>query len=53
MDEKTAWDIYFAGVVAMQYHPGYTVEKKLSLLECAEVANSMVEQRKKSCLGHT
>jgi len=45
------WDMYFASIVAMQYHPGYNREgvAPMSLEECAEVANYMIKEREESC----
>ncbi len=48
MDDKTAWDIYFAGLVAMTIHPGFqrpdTV--KPTLEQCAEMADQMLKYRR-------
>jgi len=39
------WEIYFASLVAMTLHPGYTREgtKKPSLTDCARIADEMCE----------
>ena len=39
------WEIYFASLVAMTWHPGYSREdtKKPSIQECAAVADEMME----------
>ena len=43
----TPWEIYFASLVAMTLHPGYTREEtqKPTLSECAELADRMSEHR--------
>ena len=42
MDE---WDIYFATIVGMQLHPGYTREgtEPLTIEQCAQLADKMME----------
>lgn len=44
-----AWDTYFCGVVTMNRHPGMTRDgdKRLSIPECANVADQMLEERDK------
>jgi hypothetical protein len=59
--EQLAWDVYFAGIVSMQEHPGFNREnaKKLSLNECRRKADLMLhmrrlsaeERRKQRCRG--
>lgn len=44
-DESLSFDVYFASVVSMQFHPGAGTKehKRLSLEECKEIALQMVE----------
>lgn len=44
-DEKLSFDVYFASVVSMQYHPGAGTKKhaRLTLKECRDVALQMIE----------
>ena len=61
MEHNTKWEIYFAGIASIQYHPANPKETRMSLEECAQVADKMLEitkerQRKnikevKTCLG--
>jgi len=46
--DLVAFDMYFASVVSMQYHPGSGTKehKRLSLEECREIALKMIELRK-------
>lgn len=48
MTEDFAFDMFFAGIVSMQYHPGAGTKehKKLTTRECAEVAMEMIEVRR-------
>jgi len=43
------FDVYFATIVGMAIHPGYSREnvKQLTLKECAEVAAEMIQIRQK------
>jgi len=45
----TIWDIYFASIVAMQTHPGAGSRghHKLTLSECAKLADEMIKERTK------
>jgi hypothetical protein len=47
------FDMYFATVVGMAIHPGYSRDnvKQLTLEECAEVASKMVAIRKQYLEG--
>lgn len=47
-DERIPFDMYFASVVAMQYHPGAGTKEheKLSLPECRDVALEMIAIRR-------
>lgn len=44
-DEKLSFDVYFASVVSMQYHPGAGTKEhaRLTLEECRDVALQMIE----------
>jgi len=46
--EVTPFDVYFASVCSMQYHPGAGTKehKKLSIDECRDVAIDMVIARR-------
>lgn len=48
-DEKVAFDVYFASVTSMQYHPGAGTKEhaRLSLEECRDVATEMIALRRK------
>lgn len=37
----TVFDLYFASIVSLQYHPANPPDKRMSLQECAEVAMRM------------
>ena len=43
------WDLYFSTIVGWQLHPGYNREnaKKLTIKEAAELADHMIQERKK------
>lgn len=47
-DELTPFDVYFASVCSMQYHPGAGTKehKKLSIEECRDVALNMIIARR-------
>lgn len=46
--EHTAFDVYFASVTSMQFHPGAGTKehKQMTLEECRDVALRMVEIRR-------
>lgn len=46
-EERVAFDMYFASVCSMQYHPGAGTKehRRLSLEECRDVALEMVALR--------
>ena len=48
-DELLAWDIYFAGVATIQYHPANPPKLRLSLEEMAMVADAMLRIRRDRC----
>ena len=47
-EEKLAFDVYFASVVSMQFHPGAGTKEhaRLSLEDAAAVAMEMVKLRR-------
>jgi hypothetical protein len=47
-DEKVAFDVYFASVTSMQFHPGSGKKdhEPLSLDDCRDVAMKMIEIRR-------
>jgi len=49
MDNQTFWDIAFAQVVGIQYHPANPSDSRLSLEELALVADEMLIERNKRC----
>ena len=44
---SVAWDIYFASVNSMSYHPGATRDGAVpkSVKECAAIADEMLKER--------
>jgi hypothetical protein len=48
-EKQIAWDMYFASVTSMQYHPRATLNgaKVRTIEECAKVADEMLVERKK------
>ncbi len=53
MDEKTAWDIYFAGIASIRFHPrndnGHRAYEEVEY--AATVADLMMIERKKRWVG--
>lgn len=50
--DNPIWAMFFSSIVGFQYHPG--VRDRLSMVECAELADMMYEQyllRRSSWLG--
>lgn len=45
-----AWDMYYSGLVAIQYHPANPAEGRLSLAELGDVADQMLYERSFRCL---
>ncbi len=52
-DDVVVWDIYFTGLVSMTIHPGFNQAGtyKPHLVELGELADLMMEERKKRCHG--
>lgn len=48
---ELAWDMYFANVLGIQYHPANPVNGRLSIKECALVADMALAERDKRCLS--
>lgn len=50
MEEKVAFDMYFASITSMQYHPGAGTKdhRQLSIAECSDIALLMLQQRRKA-----
>lgn len=48
-DEVLAWDIYFAGVATIQYHPANPPKLRMSLEEMAVEADRMILLRRERC----
>lgn len=46
--DRIPFDMYFASVVSMQFHPGAGTKehRKLTLKECADVALQMIDIRR-------
>lgn len=42
--ERVAFDVYFSGIVSLQFHPANT--KAVDLRECAELVMRMLEVRR-------
>jgi len=47
---QLAWDMFFANVVAMQYHPANPVATRQSVEVLARIADEMLIERNKRCL---
>ena len=53
MGRRLAWDTYFATLSGFQQHPGVGIDKgygiipKLSIEECANLADEMLKERDK------
>lgn len=45
------WSNYFAGVTAFQYHPANAGKTRLSIEECAKVADQMMDETHKRFRG--
>jgi len=48
-EDQITWDMFFAGIVSMQYHPRATLNgaKVRTIKECAEIADEMLIERNK------
>ena len=51
MDENEIiiFDLYFANLVAITMHPGYTKTEALTLEQIAEIADECMKIRRKRC----
>lgn len=49
--ELMAWDIYFAAIMSIQYHPRADEGTRFSITTCAQLADSMMLERRKRCLS--
>lgn len=47
---EIAWDIYFANVLGIQYHPANPAHSRMSVADCARVADLALHERDKRCL---
>lgn len=50
MTERDAWDIYYAGLVAIRFHPKNDQEREAranDLQQMADVADLMIDERRK------
>lgn len=52
-NEQQLWDLYYSGVVGWSLHPGYLRDntEKMTLEECADIVDKMIEIRRLRCLG--
>ncbi len=51
--EQLAWDMYFANLVAMQFHPRNVITSvDETLKDCEHLANKMMEIRRKNTCQH-
>jgi len=48
-EDQITWDMFFASVTSMQYHPRASLHgaKVRTIEECAEIADQMLIERKK------
>ena len=44
--EQMAWDMFFAAVASIQYHPANAARNRMTLVELARVADDMVLMRR-------
>lgn len=51
MTEETAWAIYFGGIVSFQYHPRNEAIERMTLKQCGEVADQMLEEHRRRKKG--
>lgn len=41
-DYGVVWSMYFSGIVSFQYHPSNPPESRLTIEQCAEIADEMM-----------
>jgi hypothetical protein len=46
-----AWDMFFAGVAGIQYHPGNPPDQRMSLSDLADLVDLMLIEREKRWLS--
>lgn len=51
MTDQMAWDMFFANIVGIQYHPANPVESRQPLDVLAAIADAMLVERNKRCLS--
>lgn len=53
MDDQNAWDIYFASICSLRFHPRNDEKgsTEMNIEFAAKVADKMLEERRKRCLG--
>lgn len=51
MSEEQAWAIYFAGIVAFQFHPRNEPAERMTIKACAEVADQMLQEHQRRKKG--
>jgi len=53
IEERVAFDMYFASLCSMQVHPGAGTKehRKLTLEECRDMAMQMIEMRRNTMLS--
>ena len=44
MEDAAVWAVFYSGVVAIQYHPSNPPDKRMSLEDCALVADGMLQE---------
>lgn len=46
---QLAWDMFFANLVAIQYHPGNPAKLRMSLEDLADITDEMMKVRANRC----
>lgn len=47
--QQMAWDIFYANLVGIQYHPGNPPDSRMPLADLALIADQMLIERNKRC----